>query len=108
MSTTDPSELKTILETLLGDEPDQKIKVYFQPPSNVQMVYPCILFKRDGAVTRFAGNLPYRYTKRYLVTYISRDPKSEVPDKIAALPLCTFDRHYAADDLNHDVFRLFF
>lgn len=96
-------ELQTLLEDLLGTR-----NVYFQPPANVQMEYPCILYKRDAADSQFAGNTPYRYTKRYQVTYISQDPDSEIPDKIAALPMCVFDRHYAVRNLNHDVFSLFF
>jgi hypothetical protein len=96
-------ELQTLLENLLGSR-----NVYFQPPANVQMKYPCIVYKRDAVRTRFAGNAPYRQTKRYQVTYIDQDPDSPVPDKIAALPMCIFDRHYAVNNLNHDVFSLFF
>lgn len=96
-------QLQSLLESILGTR-----NVYFQPPANVQMEYPCIVYKRDAARTRFAGNTPYRYTKRYQVTYIDQDPDSEVPDKIAALPMCIFDRHFAANNLNHDVFSLFF
>jgi len=95
--------LQTLLESLLGSE-----NVYFQPPENIQLEYPCIIYKLDSANTEFAGNRPYRYVKRYQVMVIDRDPDSPIPDKIAALPLCTFDRHYTADLLNHDVFNLFF
>ncbi len=96
-------DFQTILEGILGTR-----NVYFQPPANVQMQYPCIVYKRDNAQTRFAGNFPYRYTKRYMVTFIGQDPDSEVPDKLAALPMAIFDRHYAANNLNHDVFSIFF
>jgi len=72
------------------------------------MQYPCIVYQRDTADSRFAGNKLYRYTKRYRVTFISRDPDDDVPDKIAALPLCSFDRSFVADNLHHDVFRLYF
>jgi hypothetical protein len=72
------------------------------------MQYPCIVYQRDTADSRFAGNKLYRYTKRYQVTFISRDPDDDVPDKIAALPLCSFDRSFVADNLHHDVFRLYF
>lgn len=95
--------LQASLETILGTR-----NVYFQPPSNLQMQYPCIIYKRDNAKTLFAGNNPYRFTKRYQVMVIGRDPDSTVPDEIAALPLCTFDRFYTADNLNHDVFTIFF
>jgi hypothetical protein len=82
--------------------------VYFQPPANVQMEYPCILYKRDTADTKFAGNLPYRFTQRYMVTIIDQNPDSEIPGKVAALPTCIFDRWYAANNLNHDVYVLYF
>lgn len=94
-------QLQSLLETLADN-------VYFQPPANVQMEYPCIVYKKDRADTRFAGNLPYRYTKRYQVTVIDRNPDSEIPDKVAAIALCVFDRAFAVDNLNHDVFSLYF
>lgn len=96
-------ELQTLLEGIMGTN-----KVYFQPPANVQMEYPCVIYKRDAAQTRFAGNNPYRYTKRYQVTVVDQDPDSEIPDKVAALTGAIFDRHYAVKNLNHDVFTLFF
>lgn len=82
--------------------------VYFQPPSTTRMVYPCIVYSRNDADTKFADNNPYRYTKRYQVTVIDQDPDSEIPDKVAALPMTLFNRAFAKDDLNHDVFNLFF
>lgn len=94
-------QLQTLLESFAEH-------VYFQPPTNVNLQYPCILYERDDAESEFANNANYRYTKRYLVTVIDRDPDSAVPDMLAALPLCTFNRFYTADDLNHDVFSLFF
>lgn len=96
-------ELQTLLENLLGSR-----NVYFQPPANVQMKYPCIIYNRDAARTRFAGNAPYRYVKRYTVTVVDRNPDSEIPDRVAGLPMCTFDRHFVSDNLHHDVFSLYF
>lgn len=96
-------ELQSLLETLLGSR-----NVYFQPPENLSMVYPCIVYHRDDANTRFANNLPYKYDKRYQVMVIDRDPNSAIPDKVARLPMCTFNRFYTASNLNHDVFNLYF
>ena len=100
----DRLELQTLLESVVGDD----VKVYFQPPPDITMTYPCVRYERDSAETQFAGNRPYRYEKRYMVTVIDRDSDSPIPDKIAALPMCTFDRWYAVDNLNHDVFNLYF
>lgn len=82
--------------------------VYFQPPSNLIMKYPAIVYKRDNERTSFADNIAYRSMQRYMVTVIDRNPDSDIPDKIRELPLCSFARHYTADDLNHDVYNLYF
>lgn len=97
------ADLQTLLETILGSN-----NVYFQPPSTIKMSYPCIVYRRDNIDTEFADNKPYRHVTRYLVTVIGSDPDSEIPKKIAELPMCIFDRFYTANNLNHDVYRLFF
>lgn len=93
------------LQSLLEEITDT---VYFQPPANVSLTYPCIIYKRDSARTEFADNEPYSRMTRYQVTVIDKNPDSELPDKVAALPMCLFDRFYTADNLNHDVFNIFF
>lgn len=96
-------QLQSLLEDILGNG-----NVYFQPPASVQMQYPCIVYKRDFSNTQFASNAPYRRTKRYMVTVIDRNPDSVIPDKVSELPLCTFNRFFVADNLNHDVFSIYF
>jgi hypothetical protein len=92
-------ELQSLLKAMTTN-------VYFQPPS--VMKYPCIKYELDGARTEFAGNHPYRYLKRYQVTVIDGNADSDIPDKVATLPTCTFDRFFVADNLNHFVFTLYF
>jgi hypothetical protein len=94
-------ELHTLLKTLTQN-------VYYQPPETVSMIYPCIVYERSNATTQFADNLPYLYTKRYQITVIDRDPDSLIPDKVAKLPQCVFNRHFRQDNLNHDVFVMYF
>lgn len=82
--------------------------VYFQPPPTIKMNYPCIVYKRDDADTEFADNRPYLRRKRYEVTVIDPNPDSDIPDKVSELPTSVFDRYFTADNLNHDVYKLFF
>jgi hypothetical protein len=96
-------ELQAILEALLASE-----NVYFQPPASLEMQYPCIVYQRDNAISEFADNFPYAFTQRYQVTYIDRNPDSGTPKKLAILPRCLYNRFFAADNLNHDVFILYF
>ncbi len=96
-------ELQTLLVSLLGSS-----NVYFQPPPTVKMQYPCIIYNRDSVNTAFADNKPYKHKRRYQVTVIDQDPDSVIHEKVAALSLCSYDRFYTADNLNHDVYNLFF
>lgn len=96
-------DLQRTLETILGSD-----NVYFQPPPTIRLDYPCIVYKRSSGDTQFADDKPYTFMVRYTVTLIQRHPESAVFDKIAALPMCTYDRFYATDGLNHDVFNLYF
>jgi hypothetical protein len=82
--------------------------VYFQPPSNLEIEFPCIIYERDAASTKFAGNFPYLYKQRYLVTIIDRVPDTDILAKVAALPLSAFNRRWAVDNLNHDAFVIYF
>lgn len=94
-------ELQTLLKTFTDN-------VYFQPPSNVQMVYPCIRYERDQAINSYADNGPYHHTKRYQITIIDRDPDGVISDKVAALPMCEFSRHFVVENLHHDIYNLYY
>lgn len=94
-------DLQTLLEGITEN-------VYFQPPASLTMQYPCIVYRRNGDDAKFAGNRRYLNKWRYEVMVIDRNPDSQLPDAVADLPLCAFDRHYASDGLNHDVFNLFY
>lgn len=95
------TDLQTLLETTCPN-------VYFQAPPDHEMVYPCIVYSRSDINTEFADDLPYKHTKRYSLTVIDEDPDSLIPDKVAALPRCIFDRGFKSDQLNHDVFTIWF
>jgi hypothetical protein len=94
------AKLQTLLETFVEH-------VYFQPPINIRLQYPCIVYKRDNADTKFADDKPYDIRTRYMVTVIDLDPDSEIPGKVARLPMSSFNRFYITDDLNHDVYSVF-
>lgn len=96
-------ELQGFLENLLGSR-----NVYFQPPTGFQMAYDCIVYSRSHIDSVFANNQPYLLHERYTLTVIYRDPDSDLPKRIASLPRCVHDRHFTSDNLNHDVFTLYF
>lgn len=94
--------LQDMLEELLGST-----NVYFQPPETVKLKYPAIVYERENIRTMHADNAPYNNRTAYSVTFITKDPDSNIVNKLAALPLCRFSRHFVYDNFNHDVFSLY-
>lgn len=45
--------------------------------------------------------------QRYQVTYIDREPDSNVVDKLMEYAYCEYDRYFATSGLNHDVFTIY-
>lgn len=82
--------------------------VYFQPKSNIQMEYPCIVYHRDTESVSFADNRPYRKKQSYTVTVIDRNPDSPILDVLSDLPLCRKLSHFVKENLNHDVYNLYY
>lgn len=101
-------ELHNIFIDILGTRDQTESRVYFQPPATVKMKYPCIVYKRSLVHTEYADDELYDYTNGYTVTVIDPNPDSEILSKMLNLPLCRPDRHYTADNLNHDVFNIYY
>lgn len=96
-------ELQTLFENLLGSR-----NVYYQPPASIFIKYPAIVYSRYDIENTFANNGVYLQATAYQVTVIDEDPDSEIVKKVSKLPMCNFDRHFVSDNLNHDVFTLYF
>lgn len=96
-------QLQSKLEELLGSR-----NVYYQPPESTKMGYPAIRYSKKNIKSTFANNTPYSYSHCYEIIVIDRMPDNPVIDKLLSLHCCVFDRHYNADNLNHDVFTIYF
>ena len=96
-------ELHEIFCEILGSR-----NAYFQPPESVKMNYPAIRYSRKDIKNRFANDQVYMQKDCYEVIVIDKDPDSELVKKVSTFPMCSFDRHYVSDNLNHDVFTLYF
>ena len=103
MSKKSREELHEKLVDILGSR-----NVYFQPPETIKLKYPCIIYERTYIRTTKADNIDFFKNKEYMVTVIDKDPDSEIPEKLLALPYCSFNRHFVVDNLNHDIFTLYY
>ena len=104
MASSRRKDLNEILKAVLGSD-----NVYFQPPEDRRIEYPCIVYERDEILTKHADNLPYKVDAGYKVTYIDYDPDGivNVRDDLLSIQHSGFDRHFATSGLNHDVFVIY-
>ena len=96
-------DLDAKFEELLGSN-----EVYFQPPASVKMQYPAIVYRRYNINNEHADDEVYMQSLEYEAIVIDRDPDSEIVMKVSRLPRCRHERHYTADGLNHDAFKLIY
>ena len=82
--------------------------VYYQPPENLKMEYPCIMYSKSDITSRHADNINYVNKTSYEIVVIDKHPDNVVIEKILELPLSSYDRHYISDNLNHDVIRIYY
>lgn len=95
--------LQKILEKILGSR-----NVYYQPPESIKLSYPAIVYSRERIDNSFADNTVWKQDYSYQITVIDKDPDSEIVSKVSCLPMCRHDRHFTSDNLNHDVFTLYY
>lgn len=96
-------ELHEKLKIFLGSD-----NVYYRPPENLKMNYPCIRYKREKITSNHADNINYRNANRYSLIVIDKKPDNPVIEKLLTLPMSSYDRHYESDNLNHDVITLYY
>lgn len=83
--------------------------VYFQPPESAKLSYPCIIYERNSGEIKRADNISYDYTYSYEVKVIDKNPDSQIVDAMfAEFKMIRYNRHFVSDNLNHDVFIVYY
>lgn len=99
----DRLELQSLLEKLLGSK-----NVYYQPPESIKMQYPAIKYSKQAIKSTHANDGKYSMKDCYQLMVIAKLPDNQVIKKLLELPYCSYDRHYVADNLNHDVLTIYY
>ena len=99
----DRLDLQGLLEELLESR-----NVYYQPPESVKMQYPAIRYSKKNIQSVYANNSKYLMRDCYELIVISRKPDDPVIKKLLALPYCSYDRQYIADNLYHDTLTIYY
>ena len=82
--------------------------VYYQPPESVRINYPAIIYSRERNSSLKADNINYLSRHQYKIIVIDKNPDSEIVEEISQLPYCRFSSHYTQNNLNYDVFSLYY
>lgn len=83
--------------------------VYFQPPSDVQMVYPCVAYSKIEKINVFADDVRYLSKQGYQLMLIERVPDSGIADNIeGGFEYCTISQYYTVNNLNHTILTLYY
>lgn len=96
-------DLDALLCEVLGSD-----NVYFQPPENLKIEYPCIIYSLNGFFERHANNRTYHRRKEYSLLYITHDPDDAKIEEIADLELCSLGKPYTAENLHHYPYTIYF
>ena len=99
----DRLDLQGLLEELLESR-----NVYYKPPESIKMQYPAIRYSKKNIQSVYANNSKYLMRDCYELIVISRSPDHPVIKKLLALPYCSYDRLYVADNLYHDVLTIYY
>lgn len=99
----DWQKLQSKLVELLGSN-----HVYYQPPESLKMEYPAIKYSKTNIKSTFANNAAYSFSDCYELIVIDKKPDNPVIKELLRLPYCSYNRHYIADNLNHDVLTLYY
>lgn len=82
--------------------------VYYQPPGENEMKYTAIKYHKKSMDTKYANNKIYASMNCYEVIVIAREPEDPVNEKVLELPYCSYDNNYRSDNLEHDVYTLYY
>jgi hypothetical protein len=83
--------------------------VYYQPPSDIKMIYPCIVYNKTGKNRHFGNDVIYLSQQGYQLMLIERDPDSDVADRIEShFQHCAINQYYTVDNLNHTTISLYY
>lgn len=98
-------ELQEELASVAGPS----FRVYYQPPVNVEIEYPCIMYELDRPYSRSADNLTYAFIRQYQLTVITRDADCDLPERLVKhFPLCREERTFVSDNLYHTILNIYF
>ena len=95
--------LDSKLKEILGSD-----NVYYRAPESKKMNYPAFKYKMSGISEKYADNKSYLNNVEYEVIYIDKNPDRNIHEvMLKEFEKIRWVRRYESNNLNHDVFNLY-
>lgn len=96
-------------DEMLRERLGSNVNYYFQPPNNLMLKYPALVYKLDGLDHRHADDRIYTRKHIYYMLLILDNPDNDLVDLIDELPRCRMSgSSYTVDNLYHYPFTIFY
>ena len=83
--------------------------LYYQPPSNIKLKYPCIIYNKNGIRTTYADDQIYKRHQQWQLMVIGTHPDDETAEQIMEhFEYCSINQYYTVDNLRHVTLTLFY
>lgn len=83
--------------------------LYYQPPESTKLLYPCVIYELSRFHQIRADNNRYRSIPCWSATLIIKKPQdAPITHLVDGFQMCSFDRSFASDNLNHYAFTIYY
>lgn len=88
----------SILKEIVGNN------VYFNPPSNLKIQYPCVAYSINDILNKNADDEVYKQNIKYDCTLITKNVNDPLLKDLSKINTFRYSRHYVVDGLHHYAF----
>lgn len=88
----------SVLKEIVGDN------VYFNPPSNLKIQYPCVVYSINDILNKNADDEVYKQNIKYDCTLITKNVNDPLLKDLSKIKTFRYSRHYVVDSLHHYAF----
>lgn len=83
--------------------------VYFQPPSDHRMTFPCIVYGKASRRDVYAADDIYKIDRQYQLQVIESDPDSDLVDRVINhFRYASIGTNFVKDNIYHTSIKLYF
>ena len=83
--------------------------VYYQPPSNIRMNFPCIVYNKIPKFKEYGNDGIYIKKQGYQITVMDKDPDSFTADDLEDhFQYCSITQYFTNDNIHHVILELYY